>query len=198
MPKTGTRSFLMGLALVACPALVAACGGQDHSGHNMPMPAESSHAMPGMDMPNMGNMGNMGDPSATPADKIAGANLRTSPFVLLDTRPPGMDHTAGTAWLATHPHGTTVTVKLTGLQPGDKYMAHLHAKPCAVDHGGDHFRFDPNGPAKPPNEIHLMFTADAQGQAFMTVNNDRAADGAKSLVVHPSEATDNRLVCANF
>ena len=145
----------------------------------------------------MGGM-NMGDPSATPADEIEGAQLRAGQFALLDTRPPGMDNAAGTAWLATHDGGTTVTVRMTGLQPGEKYVSHLHAQPCAQDSGGPHFKFDPQGPEQPPNEVHLAFAADESGAGFMTANNARAADDAQSIVVHPAEATDNRIACADF
>ena len=145
----------------------------------------------------MGEM-NMGDPSATPADEIEGAQLRAGQFALLDTRPPGMDNAAGTAWLATHDGGTTVTVRMTGLQPGEKYVSHLHAQPCAQDSGGPHFKFDPQGPEQPPNEVHLAFAVDESGAGFMTANNARAADDAQSIVVHPAEATDNRIACADF
>ena len=189
MLKSGTRPFYFGLALLATPVL-AACGSSEPMDHSSHMPPSSSN--------NSGMDKSMGDPSATPADKVAGANLRTSRFSLLKTRPPGVDNAAGTAWLATHPDGTTVTVQMTGLQPGEKYLTHLHAKPCAEDNGGGHFKFDLQGPATPPNEVHLAFTADNAGNGFMTVTNPRPADGAKSIVVHPAEATDNRVACADF
>jgi hypothetical protein len=193
MRNIGAHPFFVALALVACPVLVACANTSgSHEQHQMSQmsPAPMQHnGMEGM---------NMGDPSATPADKVPGAQLRTAALKLLDTRPPGMDSAAGTAWLATHRGGTTVTVRMTGLMPGEKYMTHLHALPCAQDNGGEHFRFDPKGSDKPPNEVHLAFTADQAGQGYMTANNDRAADAAKSIVVHPAEATDNRLACADF
>ncbi|GAB3285749.1 hypothetical protein GCM10027563_18880 [Parasphingorhabdus pacifica] len=141
---------------------------------------------------------NMGDPAATPADQIAGAQLRTGDFALLDTRPPGTDDAAGQAWLATHEGGTTTTLRVTGLKPSEKYLAHLHAQPCAQDSGGPHFKFDPQGSDKPPNEVHLAFTTDGSGQGHMTANNARPADAAKSIVIHPAEAMDNRIACADF
>ncbi|MDX3746432.1 superoxide dismutase family protein [Streptomyces sp. AK08-02] len=141
----------------------------------------------------------MGDPSATPADKVPGATVAKGAFKMLDTRPPGMDDVKGTAWLAQGPKGTTVTVSLTGLKPGGVYMAHLHAQHCSADNGGAHFQFDKGGPTTPPNEIHLMFTADKSGMGMTTVNNSRkTGEDAVAIVVHPNEAQDNRIACADF
>jgi hypothetical protein len=184
------KSFAAGL-VVACAALSACSGGssQDHSAHMQHTGGEQAGG--GMQM-------NMGDPNATPAKDVPGAQLRTNKFVLLPTRPPGLDQAAGTAWLATHPGGTTATLEMTGLAPNGQYMAHVHAKPCAEDNGGGHFKFDQAGPETPPNEIHLAFTADASGRGFMTAENDKPAEAAKSLVVHPAEFSDNRIACADF
>jgi Cu/Zn superoxide dismutase len=178
------------VALLAAAALTAGCGAAtgDPTGATADAPAS------GMPMPS--GMA-MGDPSATPADKIEGAKQAT--LTLLDTRPPGTDGAAGSAWLAQNDKGTTVTVTMTGLKPGQAYMAHLHAHACAKDNGGPHFKFAPAGPATPPNEVHLGFTADGAGKASMTVTSDRkVGDGARAVVVHPLDAMDNRLACADF
>jgi hypothetical protein len=151
-----------------------------------------SSAMPGMS-------GMMNNPSATPADKIAGAKRAT--FVLLDTRPPGTDAVKGTAWLAQGDAGTTLTVTMTGLKPGANYVGHLHAQACSADNGGPHFKFDPNDPGTPPNEVHIGFTADdnGMGMGMATVTNDRkVGDAAKAVVIHPADAADKRLACADF
>ncbi|RRO12896.1 superoxide dismutase family protein [Saccharopolyspora rhizosphaerae] len=184
------KSFTAGL-FVACAALTACSGGssQDHSMHGQN--AGGDQAGGGMPM-------NMGDPNATPAKDVAGAQLRSGAFTLLPTRPPGHEQAAGTAWLAIHPGGTTATLEMTGLAPGTKYMAHLHAKPCSEEDGGGHFQFDPAGPEMPPNEIHLGFAADAGGRGFMTAENEKPAEAAKSLVVHPAEFSDNRIACADL
>ncbi|MDI2028962.1 hypothetical protein QFW96_10085 [Saccharopolyspora sp. TS4A08] len=185
------KSYAAGL-VVACAALSACSGGapaEDHSAHMQHSGGEQAGG--GMQM-------NMGDPNATPAKDVAGAQLRSNPFQLLPTRPPGLDQAQGTAWLALHQGGTTVTLEMTGLQPNGEYMAHVHAKPCAEENGGGHLKFDPAGPETPPNEIHLAFTADASGKGFMTAENDKRADAAKSLVVHPAEFSDNRIACADF
>jgi hypothetical protein len=138
------------------------------------------------------------DPSATPADRILGA--RASTFVLLNTRPSGLDGMRGTAWLAIDPtRGTTLTVSATGLTPGAHYIAHLHAQPCSVDNGGPHFRFDPHGPAAPPNEVHLTLDTDSSGGVRATVTNARPVTAAaRSVVIHPVGALDKRVACADL
>ncbi|MEU2990463.1 superoxide dismutase family protein [Streptomyces griseoincarnatus] len=181
-------------------ALVSGCGGDtaDHASAKTGSSASSSsHGMDGS-MAGMSDKA-MGDPSATPAYKMAGAAVVKGTFTLLDTRPPGMNDVKGTAWQAQGPKGTTVTVSLTGLKPGHVYMAHLHAQHCSADNGGSHFQFEKGGPAKPPNEIHLMFTADKSGTGMTTVTNSRkTGKGAVAIVVHPNEAQDNRIACADF
>ena len=138
-----------------------------------------------------------GDPTATPADQVAGATAAT--FVLLPTRPPGSDAVRGKAWLAQGERGTTLTVTMSGLRPGELYLGHLHADLCGAKGGGAHFMFDQNGPATPPNEVHLMLTADATGKATLTVTNPRqVGPGAQAVVIHPAAAIDNRLACADF
>ncbi|MGC9665280.1 hypothetical protein ACNTMW_01855 [Planosporangium sp. 12N6] len=195
----GVAASVAGLLAVA--ALAGGCGG-DPAGTaaHGPTDGASPATAPGAAMPSGMTMPSgmpMSDPSATPADRIDGAKKST--FTLLDTRPPGTDAAAGTAWLAQNDQGTTVTITMTGLRPGQAYMAHLHAQSCARDNGGPHFRFDPAGPATPPNEIHLGLTADATGAATATVRNDRkVGDGARAVVVHPMDAMDNRLACADF
>ncbi|MFF3403634.1 superoxide dismutase family protein [Streptomyces sp. NPDC002659] len=180
-------------ALLATTALLAGCSSD--SGHDSAAQAAaspSSHeGMTGMAM---------GDPSATPAYDLPDATaVFKGTFTLLDTRPPGMDAVKGTAWLAQGLKGTTVTVKLTGLKPGASYMAHLHAQQCRAKNGGAHFQFEKGGAKMPPNEIHLAFKADKMGVGTTTVNNERTTGySARSVVVHPAEAMDNRLACADF
>lgn len=141
----------------------------------------------------------MNDPHATPADELDGAELTTGAFVVLDSAPPRSDDVAGQAWLGQNDDGTTVTARLTGLTPGDDYMLHLHAQPCAEEDGGPHFMFDTAGEEVPPNEIHLAFTADGEGAGEATVTNDRQiGTDAPSIVIHPVDAMDNRIACADF
>ena len=182
-------------ATLAAAALLSGCGG-DSSDSASAKTADS--ASPSMSSDGMSGMA-MGDPKATPADKMPGAAVVKGTFKLLDTRPPGTDEVKGTAWLAQGPKGTTVTVSLTGLKPGDAYLAHLHANHCSDDNGGDHFQFKKGGPAMPPNEVHLAFTADKSGMGMTTVNNSRkTGKGAVAIVIHPRDEQDNRLACADF
>jgi len=181
-----------GAALVGALALttvLAGCGGGE--------PEEESSG--GMDGMSMEQMASMNEPDATPADEVRQADLAAGEFQLLDTAPPGSDDVAGTAWVAQNKKGTTVTVRLTGLEPGEVYAAHLHAETCETDDGGPHFAFEEGGPEVPPNEVHLGFTADDDGTGEATVTNDReVGDGAPAVVVHPADAQDNRLACADL
>ncbi|MEZ5381100.1 MAG: hypothetical protein R2754_04800 [Microthrixaceae bacterium] len=139
---------------------------------------------------------NMGDASATPAAE-AGGELVSGTFELLDTRPPGLDDVSGSADLARTDAGTTVTVQLEGLRPGDPYIAHVHFGACSEALG--HYQFEVGGEQQPPNEVHLAFEADAEGSGFMSAENDRTVgDDAQSVVVHPKDLMDNKIACADL
>ncbi len=143
-------------------------------------------------------MSAMNEPDATPAYDVGG-EVTSGDFVLLDTAPPGSEDVAGEAWLAQGEAGTTVTIELRGLVAGEDYVSHLHAQTCEEDDGGPHFAFDAEGSTMPPNEVHLGFTADGDGTGTATVTNDRqVGDDAPAIVVHPADAMDNRLACADF
>ncbi|WP_329051920.1 superoxide dismutase family protein [Streptomyces violaceus] len=192
------RLTVASVVLAATAALLTGCGGDSTDNASARTGASASDAAPSQNMDGMSDMA-MGDPSATPADRIPGAEVVKGTFALLDTRPPGMDDVKGAAWLAQGSKGTTVTVSLTGLKPGDAYMAHLHAQQCSADNGGEHFQFDKGGATTPPNEVHLMFKADKSGMGKTTVNNPRkTGQDALAVVVHPRKAMDNRIACADF
>lgn len=175
---------------VATLALVGAgCGGPDDGATQATPPSATTGAM--------GDM-RMGDASLVRADRIFDAEVVTGPFELLDSAPVGYDTASGTAWLARHDEGTTVTVELNGLIPNSPHIAHVHAGSC-TEAGGPHFRFDPDGGDVPPNEIHLMFTSDADGDGVMTAENMQVAGGdARSLVVHPINRMDAKVACADL
>ena len=178
---------------LAVPALLAlglaACGSDTDS---------SSADMADMDMDMDMNM-NMGDPDATPADDVAGASLARGEFVLMDTRPAGYDAVAGTAVIARHTAGTTVTTELTGLEPNVDYISHVHAQACTDGNAGDHYQFEIGGTTTPPNEIHLAFTSNNDGNGFMTAENAQIAGvEAVAFVVHPAEFMDNKVACVDF
>jgi hypothetical protein len=195
----GRSAAALAAGLIAVGVLTAGCGdGSADAGERGATPAGAAPhgtahgvgASPGPGSP-------LGDPAATPADRLPGAVAAT--FALLPTRPPGSDAVRGKAWLAQGATGTTLTVSMGGLEPGARYLGHLHAQPCATKGGGAHFQFDPNGPAAPPNEVHLMLTADGTGKATVTVTNARQVGAAaQAVVIHPAAAIDNRLACADF
>lgn len=160
------------------------------------MDDSSGGAMGDMDMADM----NMGDAGLTPASDVEGAALASGSFELLDTRPQGYDDLGGTSTIARHADGTTVTVELTGLPPDTDFVSHLHAQACADDNGGPHYQFvESDDIVTPPNEIHLAFTSDADGNGFMTAENAAVAGPeALAVVVHPAEFVDNKAACVDF
>lgn len=156
----------------------------DHSDHDHEMVSEIQ------------GMGSMGDPSATPASGVAGADLTSVNFNLLDSRPEGFENTSGIADVARHEGGTTVTLTLDGLDPGRQFIAHVHAGSCD-ENGGPHYKFDPDGSDSPPNEIHLMFKSADDGSGFMTAENPNiVGDDAASIVVHASDDMAAYIACA--
>ena len=142
---------------------------------------------------------NMGDPDATPADDVAGAALARGEYSLMDTRPAGYDGVTGTAVIARSPLGTSITTELAGLLPNVDYISHAHAQACDDGNAGPHYQFEVGGPEFPPNEIHLAFTSDNDGNGFMTAENAKiAGTAAVSFVVHPMEFIDNKIACVDF
>ncbi len=207
--RTSTR---VGVVVAVGALALAACGSDDDAAEPADAPDGASEApddadetdamdemdeMDGMDHSTMDM--NMGDPDATPADEVTGAALARGEYELLDTRPAGYDDLAGTAVIARHPGGTTVTTELTGLLPNVDYISHLHAQPCDDDNGGPHYQFEVGGSEFPPNEIHLAFTSDDDGNGFMTAENARIAGlDAVAFVIHPAEFIDNKVACVDF
>ena len=184
------RWIAIGVAMLAL--LTAACsGGEDATSETTPGSTMAHMPMEDASM-------NMGNASLPPATGISDAEVVTGPFQLLDTAPVGYDAAAGTAWLARHDEGTTVTIELIGLVPNSPHIAHVHAGSCA-EAGGPHFQFDAGGGELPPNEIHLMFDSDSGGVGNMTAENARVAgSGARSLVVHPVNRMDAKVACADL
>lgn len=180
--------------LLTATLLLAGCGQEENGGDLEPDDAAAGS----MDHSSM-DVTSMNDPDATPAYDLDGAV--EGDFEVLDAAPPGSEGVTGQAWLAQggEQGGTTVSVELDGLEAGTTYMAHLHAQPCGTDDGGPHFQFEEGGAETPPNEVHLGLEADDEGVATATTTNaDEVGDGARSIVVHPTDLPDNRLACADF
>ena len=143
-------------------------------------------------------MMNMGDPTATPAAEVPGADLVSGEFRTLASAPTGFESIGGSADLARHAAGTTVTIELENLVPGKDYIAHVHAGTC-FDAGGPHYKFDEAGSDMPPNEIHLAFTGLQDGTGSMTAENHRvAADTATSIVLHERVEGAPKIACADL
>lgn len=190
MNRNVSSRVRLGALAVSLTVLVAACGGSDETSDTTVMSDEMAMG-DGMEM-------NMGDPDATPASEVPDAELVSGTFAVLDTRPSGYDDVAGAAEMARYDGGTTVTIRLSGLEPGGEYISHVHADVCA-NNGGPHYQFEVGGSEVPPNEIHLRFTADEDGNGFMTAENSQTVDErAVAVVVHPVDLVDNKIACADF
>jgi plastocyanin len=111
-------------------------------------------------------------------------------FKPLPGAPAGDKSVAGEASLERADGGTTVSLKVTGLEPGTEYVAHLHTGGCGqADPGGPHFKFNAEDSDEPPNEIHLEFRSRADGAGTATASSDREvpAGEAGSVVIHEAE-----------
>jgi hypothetical protein len=92
---------------------------------------------------------------------------------------------------------TIVSVHVEGLAPDTTYGSHVHKQPCADGEADGHYRFDPSGPATPPNEIWPGFTTNAAG-----IGNGRAVVqavagwAAMSVVIHAPGGA--KIACADL
>ena len=116
---------------------------------------------------------------------------------------------------------TEVALRVTGLQAGRVYGAHLHKKSCGAKpaDAGSHYQntSDPEQPstnprfANPSNEVWLDFTTDADGvaqsKAVVPFLLRAGADGPHSLVIHARHTmtaagkagtAGTRLACVNL
>ena len=140
---------------------------------------------------------NMGDAEAEAAPDVGG-ELVTGRFRVLDSAPEGFAESAGTADLARHGNGTTVTISFENLAPMKDYVAHVHAGSC-FDDGGPHYQFQAGGSDMPPNEIHLAFTSDADGTGSMTAENHQVAGSeATAVVIHERTEDAPKIACADL
>ena len=179
------------LAIAGFAVIAAACGSA--VANIAPTTTTMEEMDPGSDMGDM----NMGDADATPAAE-AGGDLVTGSFRVLESAPDGFAAMNGTADLARHESGTTVTIDFDKLVPDTEYVAHVHAGSC-FDDGGPHYQFEVGGSELPPNEMHLAFTSHADGTGFMTAENDEVAGPeATSVVIHESTADAPKIACADL
>lgn len=179
------------LAIAGFAVIAAACGSA--VADIAPTTTTIEIKDPGSDMGDM----QMGDTGATPAVETGG-ELVTGSFRVLESAPDGFAALTGTADLARHESGTTVTVDFENLVPDTQYVAHVHAGSC-FDDGGPHYQFEVGGSVMPPNEIHLAFASHADGTGFMTSANPLVAGpDATSVVVHERTADAPKIACADL
>jgi len=66
----------------------------------------------------------------------------------------GTGDIGGHAQMVRRGNGTTkVKIHITGLDPGEEYVSHVHLQSCDDGNAGGHFKQNPAGAGEPPNEI---------------------------------------------
>jgi len=92
---------------------------------------------------------------------------------------------------------TTVSIHVEGLLPNTVYGSHVHAAACAEGDANGHYKYDPAGPAAPPNEIWPGFTTNASGTGNGNATVDwTAGQTAVSVVVHAPGGA--KIACADL
>ena len=92
---------------------------------------------------------------------------------------------------------TIVSVHVEGLAADTTYGSHVHQQACANGDADGHYKFDPTGPATPPNEIWPGFTTNSAG-----IGNGNATvpwtagSAAVSVVVHAPGGA--KIACADL
>lgn len=104
----------------------------------------------------------------------------------------------GRAQMVRTPDGKTiVTVHLEGLKANTTYGSHVHQLPCGSSDADGHYKYDPAGPAAPPNEIWPGFTTNDAGVGNGNATVDWiAGPTAVSVVVHAPGGA--KIACADL
>lgn len=109
----------------------------------------------------------------------------------------GMELTGRAQMVRTADGKTIVTVHVIGLAPDTTYGSHVHQQACGSGAADGHYRFDPAGPAAPPNEIWPGFTTDAAGVGNGKATVDATAGPtAVSVVIHAPGGA--KIACADL
>ena len=113
------------------------------------------------------------------------------------------DHATAQATAAPNGDGTTVTLKVQGIDhsaAGSTFGAHVHSGSCVIGTGsvaGPHYKHDANV-ASTNNEVWLDFTVEANGTAHAETDVGFAipAGGASAVVIHalPTNASSDPLL----
>jgi superoxide dismutase, Cu-Zn family len=150
---------------------------------------------------------NLGEPSppGPPARPLAGTFTGT--FADFPDPPKGTGKIGGTVTMVVSATRTVLTLTAAGLDDKASYVAHVHAQPCSVEEAGGHFRFDPTGPAAPPNEVWLTPITVTRGKGSARATADKPVNSdAKSVVIHlkravganADEPKPPKLACADL
>ena len=109
----------------------------------------------------------------------------------------GNDITGEARMVRTADGQTIVIVHVEGLAPDTAYGSHVHQQACANGEADGHYKFDPAGPATPPNEIWPAFTTNAAGigNGYASVDGT-AGPTAMSVVVHAPGGA--KIACADL
>ena len=109
----------------------------------------------------------------------------------------GQDISGNARMIRTADGKTIVVVHVEGLAANTAYGSHVHQQACGNGEADGHYKFDPAGPAAPPNEIWPAFTTNAAGvgNGFASVDGS-AGSNAMSVVVHAPGGA--KIACADL
>ena len=109
----------------------------------------------------------------------------------------GQDISGNARMIRTADGKTIVVVHVAGLAANTAYGSHVHQQACGNADADGHYKFDPAGPAAPPNEIWPAFTTNAAGvgNGFASVDGS-AGPNAMSVVVHAPGGA--KIACADL
>lgn len=110
----------------------------------------------------------------------------------------GTNITGHAAMVRTADGKTKVSIHLEGLAPDTTYGSHVHNAACDNNFAASHYRFDPAGPATPPNEIWpgpFATNPDGVGNGH-TKADQTAGPEAVSVVVHAPGGA--KIACADL
>ena len=129
-------------------------------------------------------------------ETIAGGTLNAAPAAA------GLGYAAlgGRAFMVREETGyTNVLVSANGLTAATEYTAHIHAKACADEVGGGHYKLDPEvAEVIESNELWVTFTTDAEGAGVGTLRLQHyAREDAKAVVIH-QPGTGEKIVCGDL
>jgi hypothetical protein len=109
----------------------------------------------------------------------------------------GQDISGTARMIRTADGKTIVVIHVEGLAANTAYGSHVHQQACANGDADGHYKFDPAGPATPPNEIWPGFTTNAAGvgNGYASVDGS-AGPNAMSVVVHAPGGA--KIACADL